>query len=95
MVYENGAPSRTGLCGLLTVLIPLFVWTTVTIYLVWTKQSFTHYTDMTYGVFGTSATGGAIVAGNKWINSTKNALEGMFPTKSAEPCAEKSIEDVK
>lgn len=82
LLYENGVPSRTGLCGVLTVLIPLFVWAGVTIYLVWTKETFSHYTDMTVGVFGASVSGGALAVGNKWINSKFNSLDGLFPDKT-------------
>ena len=94
LMYENGTPSRTGLCGVLTVLVPLFVWAVTSIYLVFFHQTFPYYTDMTAGVFGASVSGGALAVGNKWINSRINSPEGCFPNKKEGTCGEE-IKDVK
>lgn len=77
LVYENGAPSRTGFIALLIVIIPLFTWTFITIYLAVMHARFDHYDSMTAGAWGSSTGGGITAAVNKYINATKNSVEGQ------------------
>lgn len=93
LIYENGFPSRTGFIALAVAIIPLIVWTLITIALFIIgifipHHTFPHYDTMTLGAFGSSGAGGATAVGNKYINSTKNSPPMTFPDKG-EPKEEK------
>ena len=81
LIYENGAPSRTGLIAIIVALVPFLIWEVVTVYLVAAGKTWPHYEAMTAGVFGTSAAGSGVLAYNKYTNSRFNSMEFQPPVK--------------
>lgn len=76
LFYENGKPSRTGILSFIITILPLLLWLFVTLYCLVEKYTFAHYDTMSVAVFGGSAGGAITVAVNKYINSTRNSVEG-------------------
>lgn len=73
LFYENGTLSLSKL----TACWGYFVYTWASIYLMITEQSWTHYTEFSTYMAGTST---LILTGNKFINSKYNSVQGGFGT---------------
>ncbi len=76
LLYENGAPSRPGLVGTIAGSIAPLVWLILSIHLYASGYEWKHYDTFTAGAGVTTLTGGAILGGNKFMN-TQKALAGQ------------------